>query len=117
MNEPVNILQTYRIGSFDQRVLIQSVTETQAANGAVIQTWATYNTFWAQVTPAGGGENLSANQILPVSRAKFIFRYDSTINEKMRLVWNNRYYNIVSIDIVPRNRFLIIMAESNNIRS
>lgn len=115
MNDQVNILQKYRIGSFDQRVQILAPTETQASNGAVTQTWGEYGTFYAQVTPVGGQENISADQIVPVSRAKFVFRYDSTITEKYRLVWNSHTYQITSIDVIPRNRFLVITAESNSL--
>ena len=115
MNDPVNILQKYRIGSFDQRVQILAPTETQASNGAVTQTWGEYGTFYAQVTPVGGQENIIADQIVPVSRAKFVFRYDSTITEKYRLVWNSHTYQITSIDVIPRNRFLVVTAESNSL--
>lgn len=115
MEGVVNIVQKYRIGELDQRVQILSPTETQAGNGATIQTWGEYATRFASVTPLGGNESVMTDIIMPVSRARFVFRYDSTINEKYRLVWNSHTYNITSIDVIPRNRFLSIIAESNSL--
>ena len=113
MNEPVNILQTYRIGAFDQRVQILAPTETQSSNsGEITQTWGEYATRYAQVIPQGGSEQILGDMIQPLSRARFVFRYDSTITEKFRLVWNSHTYNITSIEVIPRNRFLVINAES-----
>lgn len=113
MDEPINILQKYRIGSLDQRVQILAPTETQNADtGEITQTWGEYAIRNAQVTPLGGNEQLLGDMLLPISRVRMTFRYDSTITEKFRLVWNSHTYNITSIDVVPRNRFLIIIAES-----
>lgn len=112
MEGPVNILQTYRIGQLDQRVQILAPTESQGSNGEFTLTWGSYGTFWASVTPAGGQESVISDMLQPVSRARFVFRYDSTITEKYRLVWNSHTFNITSIEVVPRNRFLIIVGES-----
>ena len=112
MNEPVNILQKYRIGAFDQRVQILAPTEAAGANGEITQTWGEYATRYADVQPLGGSEPIIGDMIQPYSRARFVFRYDSTITEKCRLVWNSHTYNITSINVIPRNRFLEIIGES-----
>jgi SPP1 family predicted phage head-tail adaptor len=115
VSEPVNILQKYRIGELDQRVQIMSATETQSGSGAIIQTWAEYATRWASVTPTGGNEVIIADAPQAISKCRFVFRYDSGIDEKMRLVWDSHSYNSVSREIVPRNRFLIIIAQSSTL--
>lgn len=115
MSEVVNIEKKYRIGELDQRVQILAPTETQGTNGEITQTWGEYATRWASVSPLGGSESVLGDMMLPVSRARFVFRYDGTITEKFRFVWNSHTYNIVSIDVVPRNRFLIVIAESTTL--
>lgn len=112
----VNILQKYRIGELDQRVQILSPTETQSStSGEVTQTWGEYATRYAAVTPLGGSEPIISDMIQPASRAKFIFRYDANITEKCRLVWHAKTFAITSIEVIPRNRFLIIIGESNSL--
>lgn len=115
MEGPVNIIQKYRIGELDQRVQILAPTESQNGNGETIQTWGEYATRYASVTPLGGSEAAMTDSIIPVSRCRFVFRYDNTITEKYRLVWNSHTYDIRSIDVVPRNRFLVIIAESDSL--
>jgi head-tail adaptor len=115
MSEPVNIEKKYRIGELDQRVQILSPTEVQSStNYEVTVTWGEYATRFASVTPLGGSESIISDALHPTSRARFVFRYDANISEKCRLVWKSRTYNIQSIEVVPRDRFLIIMAESND---
>lgn len=116
MNEPVNIEKRYRIGELDQRVQILSPTEVQSSNsGEVTATWGEYATRFASVTPLGGNERIESEMLMPVHRARFVFRYDSNITEKCRLVWALKTFDIQSIEVVPRNRFLIITAQSNDI--
>lgn len=114
MNEPTNITKLYRIGNFDQRITIQRAAESQTY-GEPILTWSTYATRWANVQPRGGNEAVMGDTLQPFSRIRVVMRYDNLITEKMRIVWEEKTYNIVSIDIIPRRRFLDITAESYSI--
>lgn len=112
MNEPINIEKKYRIGALDQRVQFLAPTEAQGTSGEVSQTWGDYGTRWANVMPMGGDEVILGDMQLPYSRIRVVVRYDSSITEKFRMVWNSHTYNVTSIDVIPRNRFLMISAES-----
>ena len=49
-----------RIGKLRHRITIECVVETQDADGAVIETWSTYETVQASIDPISGREYFAA---------------------------------------------------------
>lgn len=86
-------------GKYDQRIVVQSYTESRNADGFAVRTYSTLYTIWAKVTPSGGTESQEsdervANIIIDVEvRATGL-----TLNETMRLVWRGKTFQIISID-------------------
>ena len=103
-------------GTFRERVQILAPTNTQGASGEAIITWGDYGTKWAKVELLGGTELTKSDVILPLSRAKFTFRYNADITEAYRLVWNGQTWDISNINVVGRKAFLEIMADSNSMQ-
>jgi SPP1 family predicted phage head-tail adaptor len=103
-------------GKFTERVQILAPTNTQGASGEAIITWGDYGTRWAKVELLGGTELTKSDVILPLSRAKFTFRYNEDITEAYRLVWNGQTWDISNINVVGRKAFLEIMADSNSMQ-
>jgi SPP1 family predicted phage head-tail adaptor len=88
-----------QVGRLNQRITIQSYLETQNSFGEVVRTYSTLYTRWAQVKPTGGNESIQADEKTASRVAEFTIRMQgTTINETMRIVWNDYIWEIVSID-------------------
>jgi len=79
------------IGTLNERVTLQNVTETRDVNGAAVLTYADLVTVWARVEPAtiGNSESLTAGQTMVFTRLKITIRYRTDITEKMRIVYDD----------------------------
>ena len=93
-----------KAGNLRHKIVIQEPTETNTG-GDVITTWATYATVHAEVMPDRGGEYWAAKQVQEKEPIIFIIRYCSGITRKMRVLYNDKYYDIQDImNIGRRNR-------------
>ncbi len=88
-----------QIGKFDERIVIQSYSETRSANGGVIRNYSTAYTLWPQVIPKGGSESEEGKEKTARRICDFVIRKNGvTINETDRIVWNDETFNITTID-------------------
>ena len=85
--------------------------------GEVTQSWSELTTAFAQIRQMSGTELFEAMQKRPNSTHKLFMRYQSGINEKMRIKWNpvigsTRVFYIESIENVDyENHSLVILAK------
>jgi len=100
-----------RAGELDRRIVIQRYGSTPDEYNQSIPAWITLATVWASVEDRGGGESFQADQLTAYRNTVFTVRYLSTIREQMRILYNDRYYNIRLIKSPDRNRSLEITAE------
>jgi SPP1 family predicted phage head-tail adaptor len=82
----------------DRRITFQEVTETQSATGFSTKAWADYVTVWAQVTYKSGKEYFEADKVNAEVVKLFRVRHRSDLTNKMRIVYESRNYDILSID-------------------
>ena len=94
------------VGKLDRRIIIQEGLESQSSSGAISRAWTTYNTVWAKLEDMGGGESYQAGQEKPIKKTVFTVRYDSGLNEKMRVFYGSRYYDIRLIEEEGRQDYL-----------
>jgi SPP1 family predicted phage head-tail adaptor len=93
-----------QVGRLNQRIIIQNYSETQNSFGEVVRSYSTLYTRWAQVKPTGGNESIQADEKVASRIAEFTIRMQgTTIDEKMRIVWNDYTWEIVSIDEIGIN--------------
>lgn len=101
------MLQTKtNIGKRDRRIVIQELTNTSDEYNQPVPTWSTFATVWASVDDKSGNESYQADQLTATRRTIFNIRYLSGVRETMRILYNNRYYNIEVIASPDRNRSL-----------
>jgi len=100
-------------GELSEKVQLLAPTVSYGNNGEQLNTWGDYGTRWAKVEPLGGSETVQADIIMPATRARFTFRYDSNITENYRLVWNAQTWNILNISFEGRKIYEVLLAESN----
>lgn len=87
-----------RTGSMRLKVEVQKYTPTQAADGGSIRAWATENTVWASLIPAGGAERQQADQAKAVRKFTIFMRfYSPGITEADRIKMGTRLFGITAI--------------------
>ena len=99
------------IGELKHRITFQKFSSTFSENGFELQAWENYITVWAAVSNLHGKEYFAAAAVQAEKTVKFTIRHTSEINETMRILFNEKSYNITSIDNIKyQNRFIEIKA-------
>ena len=99
------------IGELGHRIIIQKQEITTNENGFEEEEWIDYKTVWAGVNNLYGKEYFQAAAIQMENAVKFTIRYLGGIEPSMRICFQGKSYNIISIDNIKyRNRFIVIQA-------
>lgn len=76
--------------------------------------WVSYCKPYSKVTDMGGKESYSAMGENNKLKTKFGIRYRNDLNTDMRIVFNNRIYNILFVDNLDyKKRWLILIGEAD----
>ena len=95
-----------------KRIVIQQTTQAVGARGGIADTWATFKIRWARVEPIGGAEGFTGDRERAARRVTFELRYTSGVTPKMRVSWDSRIFDILSVsNIDERNRELQLLTE------
>lgn len=105
------MLQQYNkfsVGELDQTIIIQSFTTTGDEYNAPVETWSTFATVKAKVvdSQSGSREEYQSDQLTVVRTTTFIIRYLSGVRERMRILYDDRVYDIDYIGRPDRKRSL-----------
>ena len=105
-----------RSGNLRNKITIQVNTLTQDAFGEPIESWATFAQPWAEIKSITGGERFTGDQDAAIGSVQFKIREMSGINERMRISWDSRLFDITYINkVFERNRdILLTCSEINN---
>lgn len=101
-----------KAGELDRRITIEEYTETQDDYGEPIKEWVVLATVWAQVTPVRGTERYVAQQVSGEAETRFRIRWRDDVTDKMRILYEDAYYNINAILEIGRHEGLEIMAKA-----
>lgn len=97
-----------RAGRLNQRVVLQSRTETQNSFGETTWTWADWKTVWASVEPLTGREYFAASQAQAESSIRIRIRHLDGVTTKHRVKHTvnavARYYEIEAVLPVHHDR-------------
>jgi SPP1 family predicted phage head-tail adaptor len=103
-----------KIGRLRHRIIIEQATETQDADGSVIETWSIYATAWASIEPLSGREYIAAQSTQADVTHRIRLRYLSGVTPKMHVNYSSRIFNILSvININEQNRELQLMCKES----
>ena len=96
-------------GLLDRRIIIQSKTEVVASNGQRTLTWSTFLSVWSNPVVKDGAAEKTDNDNRSTRRmVNFRVRYNSTITNEMRIVWDGEYYKIEDTKELGRQDGLMI---------
>jgi len=104
-------------GKLDRQIEIEKYTLTRTTSGAMAKSWESLGIFWAKVDFNSGHETYEAEQEQAIKVIKFIIRYSNVLNlnESMRLIYNDDYFNILSINETERNKYQVIEAVAKTV--
>jgi SPP1 family predicted phage head-tail adaptor len=95
-------------GRLDRRIIIQEKSIVLATNGQQTETWATFLTVWSNPVEKDGFEKTDNNNRSTMRMVFFRVRYNSTITNEMRVVWEGQSYKIEDTKELGRKEGLII---------
>ena len=105
-------MKAIRAGRMRQRITLQTVTENRGVDGSITSSWADTATVWAVAEPLEGREYWAAQQVNAERTTKFRIRYRSGVVPKMRVSYDSRTFDIVSVvNVEERDRELVLMCE------
>lgn len=103
-----------RAGALRQRITIQQAIESQDSSGSVTKVWTTFATIWAAYEPQTGSESFKEDQEQAVMGVRFRTRFKAGITPKMRVSFDGRVFDILSlVDVNGRSKQLHIMTREN----
>ena len=99
------------IGDLKHRIILQKFTTLVNENGFEVEAWEDYKTVWAAVSNLYGKEYYQAAAIQAEKTVKFTIRFLDSITADMRILFEDKQYNITSIDNIKyANKFIEIKA-------
>lgn len=88
------------VGKMDRKITIQKWEQSRSTYGSMGNTWTDYKTVWAKYEPVQGtgqDEKFVADRERGEERVEWIVRFDEGINDKRRIVYNDRIFDILSV--------------------
>lgn len=93
------------------KIILQKLTTSTNENGFEEEVWEDYLTVWAGVSNLYGREYFEAAALQAEKTVKFTVRFIKDITESMRILFEGKQYNIISIDNIKyRNRYMEVKA-------
>lgn len=96
------------IGQLNRRVEIWGFVEERDEYGGIDGTWKRVARRWARIEPSGASELADVNHVKAVESVKIIMRYASFLNEKHRIKYNKKFYEIKSVIDNETGRYMTI---------
>lgn len=93
------------------RITFRSRGNGQNAFGEELD-WSDYKTVWASVEPLLGREMFAAQAVNSSAEVKFRCHYQNDVNDQMRVSFNEKEYDILSVvNVQGLNRETLIYAK------
>ena len=103
-----------KISKLRHFIEIQHRIESKNEFGEAEYTWEEFVKTWAEIKPITSKEFFSAQGVQNETTHRVIIRYITGIKPDMRIIFENRVFEITSIrDYFERHKFLEIMCKEN----
>ena len=98
-----------RAGKLDRLIVIESKSLVIDSYGQRTNTWATFLSVWSRPIQKDGMEETNDNNRGTKRKVDFRVRWNSTITNEMRVLWEGDYYKIEDIKELGREDGLQII--------
>jgi SPP1 family predicted phage head-tail adaptor len=100
-----------RTEELKHKITFQKLTTTTNENGFQVEVWEDYLAVWAAVSNLIGREYFAAAAVQAEKTVKFTIRYLQGITDDMRILFEDKQYNITFIDNIKySNKYIEIKA-------
>jgi|TARA_S200002703_G_scaffold158352_1_gene168474 SPP1 family predicted phage head-tail adaptor len=102
------------LGRMNERIIIETVSESRTTSGSFTESWSTFATVWAYIDyqKVGTDEKEMVAKQTTVKNIEFTIRHRTDITEKMRINYDSRYYDIDRITYEPEKQFMVLEAKA-----
>ncbi len=95
-----------------QRITLQQQAQSADGAGGFTRSWEDVASVWAEMTPVASSERLEDGQLHSIVRHRFLLRYRDAVTHAMRISYDGRVFNILSVvNSGERDALLEILAE------
>ncbi|HEY9059339.1 MULTISPECIES: phage head closure protein [Pseudobacteroides] len=102
------------IGKLRHRITIQSYSTIKNSFGEEVKVWTDYAVVSASVEPMSGKELFTAQQLHAETTTQIILRYLGGLNTSMRVLFNNKIYDILHVsNKEERNIAIYLLCKEN----
>ncbi|MBX9877630.1 MAG: phage head closure protein [Candidatus Obscuribacterales bacterium] len=110
-------MQSMTAGKLDRRITFQSYKQERQRSGAAkAGQYEDFCTVWAAAKEVRSTERLLSMQMNALIDMEFWIRFRDDILKTMRIVYNERYFNIFTVEEIGRRKWLrIVGTEVNNL--
>ena len=102
----------FKAGALDRRVTLRAKTTLNDDLGQPVDTWADVVTLWAEKTDLRGREFFAAQAVNAEIETRFRLRWRAGVTAALRLVCDDRDYDIVSVAELGRREGLELMCKA-----
>ena len=104
-------------GKRDKRITIQSPSAAQAADGQMVNTWATFATVWASIKHQSGASAIKSDGDTSSVKASIRILRLAGVNAGMRVVHGSTVYAIEAVLPDEKNIHMDLIGVSVNVES
>lgn len=101
-----------RPGQLDRRIVIERAAVVQNDLGEEVESWSVWITVWAEVQPLDGSERWQAQEVMAEAPTRFRLRWLPGLSVEDRIRYDDRLYDIHSINEIGRRRGWEILAKA-----
>lgn len=106
-----------KISELRHRIKFQSLVRASDGQGGFEESWVDFTEVWAKVKPSIGKERYFSDRVEPITSHKIVIRWTTGLVESMRIRFEDRTFQIKSIDREDERRFFIYIDAEENVAS
>ena len=97
-------------GTLTERIQFMSADITRDDYGGQVTSWNPTYACWAKVTYNKGARAITMGEIWLPNTISVLIRYTDKVDERQRMIWNNKTYRIDSLNSSKRDGSATIVA-------
>jgi SPP1 family predicted phage head-tail adaptor len=105
----------FNSGSFRNKITIQEYVSGSDPDGFPLEEWQDVKTVWAMIKTIQGREFYQAAAVQAENTTRFVTRYTTGINNKMRIKYGERIFDIVAPPINDNEKNITLTIITNEV--